>query len=108
MNVDLYEYNSNNVIFQSKTYDISMLIDGKVRSELLHTRITKPGLDPFWSPGVDPYKSIFKFAPERPFPPPSLDMSYIDESFIDTAFFKNIELESGEFKEEDYEFFKIF
>ncbi|MCM1988536.1 hypothetical protein [Oceanirhabdus seepicola] len=107
MNVDVNEYNLNKVMIQSKTCDISIFIDGKVTRNLLFSRITKPGIDAFWSPGVDPFKSVFKFEPVRPFSPPGLDPPFIKEPFIVTDVFENIELESGKFKEEDFEFLKV-
>ena len=107
MNVDLYEYNSNKVTSQRKICDISIFVDGKATRNLLLSRITKPGIDAFWSPGVDPYKSIFKFEPIRPFSPPGLDPPFIKEPFIETNDFEIIELENGKFKEEDFEFVKV-
>lgn len=107
MNVDLYEYNSNKVMIQRKTCDISIVIDGKGIRSLLFSRITKPGIDAFWSPGVDPYKSIFKFEPIRPFSAPALDSPFIKDPFIETTVFENLELGNGKFKEEDFEFLKV-
>ena len=107
MNVDLYEYNSKKDMIKRKTCDISLFIDGKATRNLLSSRITKPGIDAFWSPGVDPYKSIFKFEPIRPFSPPGLDPPFIKEPFIETNDFEIIELENGKFKEEDFEFVKV-
>jgi len=108
MNVDMYEYNSNKVMIQRKTCDTGILFDGKAIRNFLFSRITKPGLDAFWSPGVDPYKSIFKFEPIRPFSPPTLDPPFIKEPFIETNDFEIIEIEKGKFKEEDFEFLKVF
>ena len=108
MNVDVYEYNSNYSIRKMKRQEQSMLIDKKGTRNLLYSRITKPGLDAFWSPGVDPYKSIFKFDPQRPFSPPALDPAFVKEPFIVTDGFQDIEIEikSGEF-EEDFDFIMV-
>ncbi len=107
MNDDLREYYSNEGVIQRKTYDVSVIIDGKATRDLLFNRITKPGKDAFWSPGVDPYKSIFKFKPIRPFSPPGLDPPFMKEPFIETDGFETIEIGIGKFKEEDYDFLKV-
>ncbi|MCM1988535.1 hypothetical protein [Oceanirhabdus seepicola] len=93
MNVDLYEYNTWRQKNKKATYGESVFIDDQLIKEISNRPVLTPGKDAYWSPGRDPYLSVFKLSKTtNSFKAPSLE----GDSTI------NVQIEQEEFLEEGY------
>ncbi len=80
MNVDLYEYNTWNQKNKKNVYGEGVLIDDKQIIDISYRPVLTPGKDAFWSPGKDPYLSVFKLStPTDSFEAPTLAPPSIKE-----------------------------
>ena len=93
MKIDLYEYNRWKEISQKTTYKEEIFIDNQRVEEVTNRPVLTPGKDAYWSPGRDPYLSIFKLSKTSgSFEAPSLN----GNGTI------NVQIEQEEFLEEGY------
>jgi len=93
MNVDLYEYHTWRQKNKKTAYGQRIFIDDQRIEEISYRPVLTPGKDAYWSPGKDPYLSIFKLSKTvNSFKAPSLDGN---------GTFK-IQIEQEEFIEEGY------
>ncbi|WBW99216.1 hypothetical protein [Oceanirhabdus sp. W0125-5] len=93
MNVDLYEYKRWKEKIKKETYEDEIFIDNQRVEEISYRPVLTPGKDAYWSPGKDPYLSVFKLSKKsNSFQAPSLE----GNGMI------NLQIEEEEFIEEGY------